>query len=136
MEFRNLGDSGLKVSVAGVGCNNFGMTIEYEASEKVVRAALEAGINFFDTADCYGAGGSEQHLGRALGADRQNVVISTKFGVPMGRGPLMGGASRRYVMQACEASLKRSVRTTSMSIFCIRRIPTRRSARLWTRSIH
>jgi len=107
MEFRNLGDSGLKVSVAGIGCNNFGMTIEYEASEKVVRAALDAGINFFDTADCYGGGGSEQHLGRALGADRQNVVISTKFGVPMGRGPLMGGASRRYVMQACEASLKR-----------------------------
>lgn len=107
MEFRNLGDSGLKVSVAGIGCNNFGMTIEYEQSEKVIRAALDSGINFFDTADCYGAGGSEEHLGRALGAERQNVVIATKFGVPMGPGPLMGGASRRYVMQACEASLKR-----------------------------
>ncbi len=107
MEFRNLGDSGLKVSVAGIGCNNFGMTIEYAQSEKVIRAALDSGINFFDTADCYGAGGSEEHLGRALGAERQNVVIATKFGVPMGAGPLMGGASRRYAMQACEASLKR-----------------------------
>ena len=107
MEFRNLGDSGLKVSVAGVGCNNFGMTIEYEASEKVVRAALDAGINFFDTADCYGMGGSEEHLGKALGKDRQQAIIATKFGVPMGRGPLMGGASRRYVLQACEASLAR-----------------------------
>lgn len=107
MEFRNLGDSGLKVSVAGIGCNNFGWTIDYDQSEKVIRAALDSGINFFDTADCYGAGGSETNLGRALGAERQNVVIATKFGVPMGEGPLMGGASRRYVMQACEASLGR-----------------------------
>jgi aryl-alcohol dehydrogenase-like predicted oxidoreductase len=107
MEFRNLGDSGLKVSLAGLGCNNFGMTIEYEASEKVARAALDSGINFFDTADCYGMGGSEQHLGKALGKDRHKAVIATKFGVPMGRGPLMGGASRRYVLQACEASLER-----------------------------
>jgi len=107
MEMRNLGDSGLKVSLAGLGCNNFGMTIEYGESEKVIRSALEAGINFFDTADCYGMGGSEEFLGRALGAERQNVVIASKFGIPMGPGPLMGGASRRYVMQACEASLKR-----------------------------
>lgn len=107
MEFRTLGDSGLKVSLAGLGCNNFGMTIEYEASEKVVRAALDSGINFFDTADCYGNGGSETHLGKALGKDRDKAVIATKFGVPMGRGPLMGGASRRYVLQACEASLGR-----------------------------
>ena len=107
MEFRNLGDSGLKVSLAGVGCNNFGMAIDYEASEKVVRAALDSGINFFDTADCYGNGGSEEHLGKALGADRQNAVIATKFGLPMGQGPLMGGGSRRYVIQACEASLER-----------------------------
>lgn len=107
MEYRNLGDSGLKVSLAGLGCNNFGMTIEYDQSEKVIRAALDAGINFFDTADCYGMGGSETFLGKALGADRQSAIISTKFGVPMGQGPLMGGASRRYVMQACEASLAR-----------------------------
>lgn len=107
MEYRKLGDSGLKVSLAGLGCNNFGMTIDYEATEKVVRTALDSGINFFDTADCYGAGGSETFLGKALGAERQSAIISTKFGVPMGAGPLMGGASRRYVIQACEASLSR-----------------------------
>ncbi len=107
MEFRNLGESGLKLSVAGLGCNNFGMTIDYAASEKVVRAALDAGINFFDTADIYGMGGSESFLGKALGGDRDQAVIATKFGIPMGQGPLMGGASRRYVMQACEASLAR-----------------------------
>ncbi len=107
MEFRNLGDTGLKVSLAGLGCNNFGMTIDYEASEKVVGAALDSGINFFDTADCYGNGGSETFLGKALGADRDKAVIATKFGVPMGTGPLMGGGSRRYAIQACEASLTR-----------------------------
>ncbi len=107
MEFRTLGDSGLKVSLAGLGCNNFGMTIDYAESEKVIRAALEAGINFFDTADCYGMGGSEHFLGKALASERQDVVIASKFGVPMGSGPLMSGASRRYVIQACDASLKR-----------------------------
>jgi aryl-alcohol dehydrogenase-like predicted oxidoreductase len=107
MEYRNLGDSGLKVSLAGLGCNNFGWTIDWDQSESVIRAALDAGINFFDTADCYGNGGSESFLGKALGGDRQRAIISTKFGVPMGEGPLMGGGSRRYVMQACEASLSR-----------------------------
>ena len=107
MEFRTLGDSGLKVSLAGLGCNNFGMTIDYPSSEKVIRAALDAGITFFDTADCYGAGGSETFLGKALGADRQRVVIASKFGIPMGEGPYMSGGSRRYAIQACEASLSR-----------------------------
>lgn len=107
MEYRNLGDSGLKVSLAGLGCNNLGWTIDETTSEKVVRAALDNGINFFDTADCYDAGRSEAFLGKALGADREKAVIATKFGVPMGEGPLMGGASRRYVLQACEASLSR-----------------------------
>ncbi len=107
MEFRNLGDCGLKVSVAGLGCNNFGMTIDFPESERVIQAALDAGINFFDTADCYGAGGSEEHLGKVLADKRHEVVIASKCGIPMGPGPLMGGASRRYVLQACEASLKR-----------------------------
>ncbi len=107
MEFRTLGDSGLKVSLAGLGCNNFGMTIDYAESEKVIRAAVDAGITLFDTADCYGAGASETFLGRALGVDRQNVVIASKFGIPMGTGPYMSGGSRRYAIQACEASLSR-----------------------------
>jgi aryl-alcohol dehydrogenase-like predicted oxidoreductase len=107
MEYRNLGRSGLKVSLAGIGCNNFGMTIDAAQTQKVVDAALDSGINFFDTADCYGAGNSEVFLGKALGARRHDALIATKFGVPMGRGPLMGGASRRYVIQAAEASLSR-----------------------------
>ena len=107
MEFRTLGSSGLKVSLAGLGCNNFGMTIDAAQTEKVVGAALESGINFFDTADCYGGGNSEVFLGQALGKKRDQAIIATKFGVPMGRGPLMGGASRRYVLRAAEASLKR-----------------------------
>ncbi len=107
MEYRKLGTSGLKVSLAGLGCNNFGMTIDEGATEKVVGAALEAGITFFDTADCYGGGNSEVFLGKALGENRHKAIIATKFGVPMGRGPLMGGASRRYVLNAAEASLKR-----------------------------
>jgi len=107
MELRNLGRSGLKVSLAGVGCNNFGMQIDEAASAKVVDAALESGINFFDTADCYGAGASESFLGKALGARRHDAIISTKFGVPMGKGPYMHGGSRRYVLRAAEASLSR-----------------------------
>ncbi|MEZ4292069.1 MAG: aldo/keto reductase [Myxococcota bacterium] len=71
----------------------------------MIEAAIENGINLFDTADCYGGGQSETFLGRALGKRRHDVVISTKFGVPMGEGPFMKGASRRYVLQAAEASL-------------------------------
>lgn len=107
MEMRNLGRSGLKVSLAGLGCNNFGMTIDEGATRKVVDTALESGINFFDTADIYGSGNSEVFLGRALGARRHEAVISTKFGVPTGAGANQGGASRRYVLSAAEASLAR-----------------------------
>jgi aryl-alcohol dehydrogenase-like predicted oxidoreductase len=107
MEVRKLGNSGLKISLAGLGCNNFGLTIDEGATEKVVRTALDSGITFFDTADCYGGGNSEVFLGKALGENRHEAIIATKFGVPMGQGPLMGGASRRYVLSAAEASLKR-----------------------------
>lgn len=107
MEMRNLGRSGLKVSLAGLGCNNFGMTIDAAQTQKVVDAALESGINFFDTADIYGDGNSEVFLGRALGKRRHDAVISTKFGVPTGAGANQKGASRRYVLSAAEASLSR-----------------------------
>lgn len=107
MEMRNLGRSGLKVSLAGLGCNNFGMTIDEGATRKVVDTALESGINFFDTADIYGSGNSEVFLGRALGARRHDAIIATKFGVPTGAGANQGGASRRYVLSAAEASLAR-----------------------------
>ena len=107
MEYRRLGDSGLKVSEIGLGCNNFGMRIEQEATTAVVNAALEAGINFFDTADIYGGARSEVLLGQALGARRHDIVLATKFAMPVGEGLDKSGGSRRYVMRAVEASLKR-----------------------------
>jgi aryl-alcohol dehydrogenase-like predicted oxidoreductase len=108
VEFRNLGNSGLKVSVVGLGCNNFGMRIDTEQTRDVVAKALDDGINLFDTADIYGnRGGSETMLGKALGPRRKDVVVASKFGMAMGDGPFMKGASRRYIMSACEASLKR-----------------------------
>jgi aryl-alcohol dehydrogenase-like predicted oxidoreductase len=104
MKLRRLGGSGLKVSAVGIGCNNFGMRIDEAQTQAVVDAAVEAGINFFDTADVYGGSKSEEFLGKAIGKRRHDLVIATKFG--MGQGERQGG-SRRWIMQACEASLKR-----------------------------
>ncbi len=107
MEHRTLGRSGLRVSLAGLGCNNFGQRIGEAESIDVVHASLDAGIRFFDTADVYGGGRSEEFLGRGLGNRRHEAVIATKFGYPTGRGPYPGGASRRQVIAACEQSLRR-----------------------------
>jgi len=107
MELRRLGASGLKVSEIGLGCNNFGMRIDQDKTQAVVDAALEAGINLFDTADVYGASQSEVMLGKALGARRRDVILATKFAVPMGGSPYQRGGSRRYIVQAVEASLTR-----------------------------
>jgi aryl-alcohol dehydrogenase-like predicted oxidoreductase len=108
MEHRRLGNSGLQVSAVGLGCNNFGMRCDAEATRAVVHRALDEGITLFDTADIYGGRGkSEELLGRALGDRRRDVVIATKFGGPMGDHPYQRGASRRYVMAAAEASLRR-----------------------------
>ena len=108
MEYRNLGRSGLQVSAVGLGCNNFGMRIDADQTKGVVEKAIEVGINFFDTADIYGGRGkSEEFLGLALQGHRRNVVLATKFFAPMGEGPLWGGASRRYIFDAVDASLKR-----------------------------
>lgn len=108
MRVKSLGRSGLKVSVVGLGCNNFGMRIDQAATDEVVSKALDLGITLFDTADAYGnKGGSETMLGKALGARRKDIVLATKFGLPMGEGDLMKGASRRYIVNAVEASLKR-----------------------------
>ena len=103
METRRIGS--LEVSLVGLGCNNFGWRIDRDATARVVDTALAVGINFFDTADIYGAGASEEFLGRALGDRRRNVVVATKFGMKMGdRGR---GASPAYVRQAAEDSLRR-----------------------------
>ena len=107
MKVRRLGDSGLKISEVGLGCNNFGMRIGQEEATAVVDAAIEAGINFFDTADIYGGGQSEGMLGKALGARRQGVVVATKFGMPMTGAPYQRGGSRRWIMQAVDDSLRR-----------------------------
>lgn len=108
MEFRNLGKSGLRVSTVGLGCNNFGGRLELEQTRKVVHAALDAGITLFDTADRYGNfGGSETQLGQVLGARRKDIVLATKFGGAMSADGPRKGASRQWIMQAVEDSLRR-----------------------------
>ncbi|HEX3675026.1 MAG TPA: aldo/keto reductase [Rhizomicrobium sp.] len=107
MELRNVGSSGLKVSVVGLGCNNFG-ALDVEASRKVVHRALDLGVTLFDTADVYGnRGGSEEQLGAILGPRRKDIVLATKFGMPMDEAGVKSGASRRYIVAAVEASLTR-----------------------------
>ncbi len=107
MQFRQLGRSGLKVSLVGLGCNNFGGRSDEQASVRVIQAALDSGITLFDTSDTYGGGKSEEYLGRALKGSRDDVLIATKFGNSMGDSPYMEGGSRRYVHRAVEASLRR-----------------------------
>ncbi len=106
MEMRKIG--GLDVSVVGVGCNNFGMRIDEAQTKAVVDAAIDAGINFFDSADAYGGRGkSEELLGKALGSRRDDVLIATKFGSPMSDDGESQGGSPRWIKQAVEGSLKR-----------------------------
>src|ERR1700731_2628501 len=108
MDIRNLGGSGLRVSAVGLGCNNFGQRIDLETSRKVIHKAIDLGITLFDTADIYsGMGGSETVLGEVLGDRRKDIVLATKFSKPMSTDGTKQGASRRYIMSAVEASLRR-----------------------------
>ena len=108
MQERNLGKTGLRVSLVGLGCNNFGGRIDLEATHKVVHKALDCGITLFDTADAYGErGGSETLLGEVLRERRKDIVLATKFGLPMDDSGRLQGGSRGYIMRAVEASLKR-----------------------------
>ncbi len=108
MRFGSIGDSGLMVSVVGLGCNAFGSRIDADQTRAVVDAAIESGITFFDTADAYGDGSSEELLGRALGKRRSDVVVATKFGMGNHDSEHWGAhGSRRYVRRAVEASLRR-----------------------------
>jgi aryl-alcohol dehydrogenase-like predicted oxidoreductase len=103
-DMRRIGS--LEVSLVGLGCNNFGGRLDEQATARVVHAALDAGINFFDTADIYGGGGkSEEYLGRALGERRADVVVATKFGMRMDADHR--GARPEYVRAAAEDSLRR-----------------------------
>ena len=103
MQTRKIGS--LDVSVVGLGCNNFGWRIDADASAKVIDAAIDSGITFFDTADRYGKGQSEDFLGRALGARRDQIILATKVGMEMEKG--QQGASPQYIGEAIEASLRR-----------------------------
>lgn len=112
MKYRKLGESGLDVSVVGLGTNNFGGVLiggrmNYEESERVLKTAIEHGINFIDTANTYGKGLAEEYLGKMLKADREKVVISTKVGNNRGEGPNLHGGSRKHILQQVEISLRK-----------------------------
>src|SRR4051794_24209129 len=116
MNHRPLGDSGIEVSVLGLGCNNFGRRVDLEATRRVVDATLEEGVNFLDTADIYGGGGaSEELLGEVLEGRRERVVLATKFGMDMGDGKGPRG-SAAYIRDAIDASLRR-LRTDHVDVY-------------------
>jgi aryl-alcohol dehydrogenase-like predicted oxidoreductase len=121
MRYRSLGNSGLVVSVAGLGCNNFGRRLDLDGTRAVVDAALEAGITLLDTADTYGnGGGSEELLGQVLAGRRDEVVLATKFGYQgfdMGYGTAAGAkGGRAYIRRAVGMSLRR-LRTDYLDLY-------------------
>jgi aryl-alcohol dehydrogenase-like predicted oxidoreductase len=121
MRYRSLGDSGLMVSVAGLGCNNFGRRVDLAGTRAVIDAAMDAGVTMLDTADTYGDGGaSEELLGEVLAGRREQVVLATKFGhqgYDMGYGPAAGAkGGRAYIRRAIEASLRR-LRTDYIDLY-------------------
>lgn len=122
MRYRSLGTSGLVVSVAGLGGNNFGRRLDVGATRAVVDAAMDAGITLIDTADSYGSGRSEEFLGEVLAGRRDQVVLATKFGhrnVDLGYGPPAGAkGGRGYIMRAVEQSLRR-LRTDYIDLYQI-----------------
>ena len=123
MRYRSLGNSGLNVSVAGLGCNNFGGRLDVDRTRAVVDAAIEAGITLLDTADIYGGSGrSEEALGEVLAGRRDQVVLATKFGhwaVDLGYGPAAGAkGGRAYIRRAVEQSLRR-LRTDYIDLYQI-----------------
>ncbi len=128
MKYVTLGTTGLKVSRLCIGCMSFGgptakgfeWTLDYEGSKKVIDRATDLGINFFDTADVYSGGGSEEILGQALEGRRYDVVIATKVGLPTGTGPGERGLGRRHVLQNLRKSLQH-LRTDRIDLYQIHR---------------
>jgi aryl-alcohol dehydrogenase-like predicted oxidoreductase len=116
MRYRQLGTSGLTVSVVGLGCNNFGRRLDLEGTRAVVDAALEQGITLLDTSDSYGGGDSESFLGEILEGRRDQVVLATKFGTHLGGLEEEARGSRRYIRRAVEASLRR-LRTDYIDLY-------------------
>ena len=107
MQYRRLGHSGLQVSVIGLGTNNFGPRLDYPVAERVLRQAVEAGINFIETSNTYGEGQAEAFIGTALRGVRSQVLIATKVASNIGDGPNMHGASRKHILEQVDRSLKR-----------------------------
>lgn len=107
MQYRQLGNSGVRVSVIGMGTNRFGNVVEQEAVNEIIAAAQDHGVNFIDTADVYAGSQSETTLGHALKGRREQFVIATKVYHKMGDGPNDYGASRYHIMNGVEASLRR-----------------------------
>ena len=130
MKRRRLGTSDLEVSEIGLGCNNFGGRLDPARTQAVVDAALDAGINFFDTADVYGDTHSEELLGQALGKRRSGVIVATKFGLQMGDDPQAMGGSRRWVMQATSEPAANSEPAVRSCTRRTRRAPTATASRL------
>ncbi|HEX8998042.1 MAG TPA: aldo/keto reductase [Ktedonobacterales bacterium] len=107
MDYRRLGRSGLRVSVIGLGGNTFGRYADERQTANIINAALDAGINFVDTADIYNGGVSEQFIGKALQGQRERAIIATKVGMRMGPGPNETGSSRKHIFDTVYASLRR-----------------------------
>jgi aryl-alcohol dehydrogenase-like predicted oxidoreductase len=121
MQTRTLGRSGFEISAVGLGCNNFGGRTDFAGTRAVVHKALDLGVTLFDTADTYGnKGKSEEFLGEILGARRHDIVLATKFGMPMNDTAPPRNASRHYIMHAVEASLKR-LRTDWIDLYQVHR---------------
>jgi aryl-alcohol dehydrogenase-like predicted oxidoreductase len=107
VEYRQLGNAGVRVSAVGLGGNTFGHACDVPQTAAVIHRAIDLGINHVDTADIYSNGRSEDHVGKALVGRRQDVVLATKVGIAMGDGPNNAGLSYRRVLASCEGSLKR-----------------------------
>ncbi|MCG7378233.1 aldo/keto reductase [Paenibacillus sp. ACRSA] len=118
MEFRHLGNSGLRVSALGLGTNAFGKRADEPTSTRIIHAALDQGINFIDTANIYAGTESERIIGQALAGKRENAVLATKAGLPRHDGPHGRGSSRYHLQQELEHSLRR-LRTDYMDLYQI-----------------
>jgi 1-deoxyxylulose-5-phosphate synthase len=107
MEYRRSGNSGLQVSVIGLGTNNFGPRMDYPTAERVLRQAVDTGINFVETPNTYGEGQAETFIGKALRGNRTQILVATKVASNIGDGPNMHGASRKHIMDQVDLSLQR-----------------------------
>jgi aryl-alcohol dehydrogenase-like predicted oxidoreductase len=123
MDYRNLGSTGVKVSEFCLGAMMFGAwgNTDHDDSIRIIHAALDAGINFIDTADVYGEGESEEILAKALVGRRDDVILATKCHLPMGKDPNMQGSSRRWITRSVDGSLRR-LQTDYIDLFQIHRL--------------